>query len=135
MPVEIKPYPVEFTATLIAYLVLCIALGMWAKRRTTSLSEFFVMGGTAGSIAMGLSYMATQYSMSTFMGVPGYVYAIGWAGLAISCVNAGLGLMIPGLLVGRRVLSLGRKLGFLTMTDYLGHRYHSNLIRGIVAIL
>lgn len=135
MPVEIKPYPVEFTATLIAYLVLCIALGMWAKRRTTSLREFFVMGGTAGSIAMGLSYMATQYSMSTFMGVPGYVYAIGWAGLAISCVNAGLGLMIPGLLVGRRVLSLGKKLGFLTMTDYLGHRYHSNLIRGIVAIL
>ncbi len=56
-------------------------LGKISYDRSKSLNEFFVMGGAAGMIMGGIGYFATQYSMSTFQGVPGTVYTVGWPGL------------------------------------------------------
>lgn len=84
----INPTPGPFYFTLSLYLVGMALIGWYASRKTTSLSEFFVMNAKAGAIISGLAYFSTQYSMSTFMGVPGTCYKVGFAGLAVS---------VPGL--------------------------------------
>lgn len=137
MPAElqIRPIPGVFAITVGAYVALVVYLGYISYKKTVSLSEFFVMGGTAGIILGGLGYFATQYSMSTFMGVPGTIYRVGWAGLAVSVPTAAFSLLVPGFLVGHRLLYLGHKYGFLTLSDYFGDRYRSDVLRAISAIL
>ena len=86
----------------------------------------------------GLAYFSTQYSMSTFMGVPGSIYHVGYAGMSVSVPGIAFSMVIPALLVGRRLIKLGHRYKMLTMADYLADRYESTkkvAIRGLLAIL
>ena len=60
------------------------------------------MSGKAGALLSGLAYFSTQYSMSTFMGVPGTIYKVGYAGMSVSVPGIAFSMVIPALLDGRR---------------------------------
>jgi len=130
----IIPIPFVFTLVLIIYLVLVMYLGKISYDRSKSLNEFFVMGGAAGMIMGGIGYFATQYSMSTFQGVPGTIYTVGWPGLAVSVPTASFSLLVPAFLVGSKLMKLGHKYGYLTMADYLEDRFQSKALRGLSAL-
>jgi len=132
---EFTPPTAEFIAMITLYISVCLFIGYLAHKKTKTLADFFIMGGTGGAIVTGLGYFTTQISASTYMGCPGYVYRYGLVGL-ISVIIPGtvLGLVIPGFLVGRRVVELKKKLGYLTFPDLLADRYYSNIIRLIAAI-
>ena len=121
----IAPTPVPFFVTLALYFVVMGGIGWYAARDTTSVKDFFVLGGKAGAVVSGIAYFATQYSMSTFMGVPAVAYANGYAGLTISVPGLAFSMIIPALLVGRKLMQLSHTHGLLTMTDYLVSRYDS----------
>ncbi len=70
----VAPTPVPFFIMVGLYLVSMAVIGIYAAKKTTNLREFFVMNAKAGAILSGLAYFSTQYSMSTFMGVPGTCY-------------------------------------------------------------
>ena len=74
-------------------------------------------------------------TMSTFMGVPGSIYHVGYAGMSVSVPGIAFSMVIPALLVGRRLIKLGHRYKMLTMADYLADRYESTAIRGLLAIL
>ena len=42
-------------SSLVVYLVLCIAVGIWAMRRTKSAGDFFVAGRSLGPAVVGLA--------------------------------------------------------------------------------
>lgn len=71
----IQPTPGPFFATLTLYFIILAGIGWYAARNTHNLKDFFVLGGKAGAVVSGIAYFATQYSMSTFMGVPAVAYA------------------------------------------------------------
>ena len=121
----IAPTPVPFFVTLALYFVVIGGIGWYAARNTKNLKDFFVLGGKAGAVVSGIAYFATQYSMSTFMGVPAVAYANGYAGLTISVPGLAFSMIIPALLVGRKLMQLSHTHGLLTMTDYLVSRYDS----------
>lgn len=131
----IVPAQGTFFLVLGGYFVIMAAIGYFSARRTDSLREFFVMGGKAGAIVSGIAYFTTQYSMSTFMGVPAACYRQGYPGLTISVPGLVFSMIIPALVVGRKLIRLGHRNGFLTMADYLGDRYESDAIRSLQAIL
>lgn len=131
----IRPIPGVFYTVLLGYFVLMAFIGYISARKTTTLKDFFVMSGKAGAIVSGFAYFATQYSMSTFMGVPATCYRVGFAGLTVSVPGLVFSMIIPALLVGRKMISLGHHHGFLTLADYLGDRYESNNLRILQALL
>lgn len=131
----ITPTPVPFLITIFVYFVIIAAIGYVAAKQTKNMKEFLVMGGKAGAIVSGIAYFATQYSMSTFMGVPAIAYREGFAGMSISVPGIAFSMLIPALLVGRKLMQLSRKNSFFTMTDYLADRYQSNAVRVTHAIL
>ncbi len=131
----ISPAPVPFYTVLAVYFVILGAIGYYATKATKNLKDFFVMSGKAGAIVSGLAYFSTQYSMSTFMGCPATCYKVGFAGLTISVPGLVFSMIIPALLVGRKLIKLGHNYGFLTMADYLGDRYESNGIRSLHALM
>lgn len=124
-----------FLIVMFLYIGFMIGIGIYAQRRTQSLSDFLTMSGKAGAVLSGLAYFATQYSMSTFMGVPGTIYSVGYAGMTVSVPGIVFSMMIPALLVGRRLIRMGHKYGMLTMADYLSDRYESTSIRGLLAVI
>lgn len=132
---SVQATPLPFYTMLALYLIGIAYIGWYASKKTTSLSEFFVMNAKAGALVSGLAYFATQYSMSTFMGVPGTIYNVGYAGLAVSVPGLVFSMIIPAILIGRKLIVMGRKFNLLTMADYLADRYGSNTIRILLAIL
>lgn len=131
----IRSIPLVFTAVIVLYFIFLMYLGKMSYNKSKSLSDFFVMGGSAGMLVGGVGYFATQYSMSTFQGVPGSIYNAGWMGLAVTVPTAAFSLLIPALLAGFRLMDLGRKYGYLTLGDYFEDRFDSKMLRSISAIL
>lgn len=131
----IRPIPLVFFSVLAFYFVLMAAIGWVCSKKTDSLKEFFVMSGSAGALISGFAYFATQYSMSTFMGVPATCYQVGFAGLSVSVPGLVFSMIIPALIVGRVLMKLGHKYGFLTLSDYLVDRYESPALGGLQALL
>ncbi len=131
----LAPTPAPFLITTGIYFFIIAAIGYVAARQTKNMKDFLVMGGKAGAIVSGIAYFATQYSMSTFMGVPAIAYNNGFAGMSITVPGVAFSMLIPALLVGRKLMQLGRRNNFMTMTDYLADRYQSSSIRAIHAVV
>jgi sodium/pantothenate symporter len=131
----IVPRPGIFFLVLGGYFVVMALIGYYSARKTDSLKEFFVMGGKAGAIVSGVAYFSTQYSMSTFMGVPAACYLQGYPGLTVSVPGLVFSMIIPALVVGRKLIRLGHKYDLLTIADYLSDRYESDALRSLQAIL
>ncbi|MFK3694044.1 sodium:solute symporter family transporter [Serratia bockelmannii] len=131
----LQPEPVSFYTTLSLFLLLLGGIGWYAARATKSLSDFLVMGGKAGAVVGGFAYFASQYSMSTFMGVPAMTYSTGFAGMSVSVPGLAFSMLIPALFVGRKLMLMGRRYNLMTMSDYLSDRYESNAIRGVHAVM
>lgn len=131
----ITPTPGPFLITIFVYFLIIAAIGYIAAKQTKNMKDFLVMGGKAGAIVSGIAYFATQYSMSTFMGVPAIAYREGFAGMSISVPGVAFSMIIPALFVGRKLMQLSKNNNFLTMTDYLADRYQSNVVRVTHAVL
>lgn len=110
-------------------------IGWYAGRKTNSIGDFFVLSGKAGVLVSGIAYFSTQFSMGTFLGTPGTIYGVGYAGMAISVPGAVFCMILPALLIGRKLITLGHKYGFLTMADYLTDRYHSKNMSGVLGVM
>lgn len=131
----IQPSPIPFYTVLAIYLGLMAIIGWYASRGTKNLGDYFVLSGKAGVIVSGIAYFSTQFSMGTFLGTPGTIYGVGYAGLAISVPGAVFCMIIPALLIGRKLVTLGHEYGFLTMADYLSDRYHSPAMSGVLGVM
>ena len=131
----IQPAPIPFYTVLVLYLGIMAFIGCYAGRKTNSIGDFFVLSGKAGVLVSGIAYFSTQFSMGTFLGTPGTIYGVGYAGMAISVPGAVFCMILPALLIGRKLITLGHKYGFLTMADYLTDRYHSKNMSGVLGVM
>ena len=131
----IQPSPIPFYTVLVLYLGIMAFIGWYAGCKTNSIGDFFVLSGKAGVVVSGIAYFSTQFSMGTFLGTPGTIYGVGYAGMAISVPGAVFCMILPALLIGRKLITLGHKYGFLTMADYLTDRYHSKKMSGVLGVM
>ncbi len=131
----IQPAPIPFYTVLVLYLGIMAFIGWYAGRKTNNIGDFFVLSGKAGVVVSGIAYFSTQFSMGTFLGTPGTIYGVGYAGMAISGPGAVFCMILPALLIGRKLITLGHKYGFLTMADYLTDRYHSKNMSGVLGVM
>ena len=131
----IQPAPIPFYTVLVLYLGIMAFIGWYAGRKTNNIGDFFVLSGKAGVVVSGIAYFSTQFSMGTFLGTPGTIYRVGYAGMAISVPGAVFCMILPALLIGRKLITLGHKYGFLTMADYLTDRYHSKNMSGVLGVM
>lgn len=132
---QTSEFILPFFIILAIYLIILGFIGYYASRNTKTLADFFVLSGKAGAIVSGFAYFASQYSISTFMGVPAITFATGFAGMSVSIPGIAFSMIIPALFVGRKLLLMRKKFGYLTMSDYLEDRYESKILKLIHAVL
>ncbi|MFC6768535.1 sodium:solute symporter family protein [Natrinema soli] len=121
-------------AFLAMYLVMIAGLGYWGWQKTTSQDDYATARGGFGFLALGFAYAATVASGSTFMGMPGMAYDMGFkAGYyaLIYPIGAYLGMM----LVARITKKVGDEAGSQSIPDFLGDRFRSPTLRLLASFI
>ena len=116
-----------------AYLAFCVAVGLWAMRRTRSASDFFVAGRSLGPFVVAMAIFSSTLSGFGFVGGPGLVYATGVSSLwmvAVSAIGYGVGFW----LVAKRIRMVTEVRGCLSLPDVVAARYNSESARFLTAL-
>ncbi len=124
------------TITFILYLMLMLAIGIVAYRRTQDLSDYILGGRNLGPIPSALSAGASDMSGWLLMGLPGYAMA---AGLGSVWLAGGLlvGTWLNWLLIAQRLRVYSQRAeDALTLPAFFEKRFEdsSHSLRVISAI-
>jgi Na+/proline symporter len=116
--------------TLLVYGIILFAIGVWTLRRARSEESFLLGERNLGPVVSGLAYAASSSSAWVLLGFSGFVYVAGQSAL----------WMVPGILAGYAAVwlwaghalqSSSRKLGHLTLTDFLSEDASPGTARAI----
>lgn len=120
-------------AFLVGYVLLMIGLGYRGYRQTDTQDDYATARGGFGFILLSLAYAATAASGSTFMGMPGMAYDMGFK-VGYYAILFPIGTYIGMLLVARITKKVGDQFGSQSVPDFLGDRYQSPLLRVLAAL-
>ncbi|GAB3043835.1 sodium:solute symporter family protein [Virgibacillus ainsalahensis] len=110
------------------FLIVMLVLGFVSARKTKSVSDFATGGGNLGPYVLGLSFAATYLSAATFLGYPGWTHDWGLSNLWLFLAMIGGG-PIGVLMVAKKVRKLNTEQKSLSLPDWLGDFYNSDILR------
>lgn len=117
------------TALFILFLALFagvfIILGYLGYRKTKTAKDYFIAGGTMGSVLVAFSYGATFISAVALIGFAGIASLYGYSLLWLAFLNIFVGIFIAFVFYGIRTRRLGLKLGAFTLPELIGKRFSS----------
>ncbi len=115
------------------YLLVVLAIGVWAVRRTRDARDFFIAGQGIGLIVTGLATMSAAFSGFVFIGGPGLTYRMGLASLFI-CLPVSFTAALTCWVVAKRLRLLSEVREVLTVPDAIYCRYGSRKASGLAAV-
>lgn len=113
---------------LVFFVGLFITMGFIGMRKTKGADDFAVARSSYGPWVLGLAFVATVASGSTFLGMPGLAYSKGFASLWYPIVYP-LGIYLGMLMAAKLVKTMGDKFGNRTIPEFVGQRYDSDFLR------
>lgn len=114
---------------LITYLILIVAVGLYASRRAQSAKGFFLADRSLGGFALTATITATVVGGSATMATAALIYRLGLPGLWLD-IGGAAGLIILGFTLAKMV----RKTGLFTLPEITGYLF-DNKTRFAAAIL
>ncbi|SFR49037.1 sodium/proline symporter [Marinobacter daqiaonensis] len=127
---------VGVTVTFVLYILLMLAIGYVAYKRTSNLSDYILGGRSLGPLPSALSAGASDMSGWLLLGLPGYAYAAGYEAIWIA-VGLLAGTWLNWLFVARRLRTYSLAAGdSLTIPSYFENRFNdtSRILRVVCAI-
>jgi SSS family transporter len=118
---------------VVAYLVLCFLIGIWAMRRTHDSADFFLAGRDLGPLVVVLATISSVMSGFGFVGGPGLVFESGTSSFWI-VFAASFGMPFVVTLVGKRLRLLAESGDILTLPDAVAARYGGRAPRAMMAV-
>ncbi|MEA3372468.1 MAG: sodium:solute symporter family protein [Campylobacterota bacterium] len=120
---------------LLGYLASMILVGVAGKlaSKESSMKDFYLGGAGFGVTILFLTMYATQYSGNSLIGFAGSSYRSGWFFLV--AVTFMIAIVGGYLLYAPRLYPLARKHGFITIGDYIQHRYNHQLLTYIIVAI
>ncbi|SEJ72069.1 sodium/proline symporter [Bhargavaea ginsengi] len=111
-----------------AFLAIMLVLGYIGTKKTKNIRDFAIGGGRLGPVVLGLSFAATYLSAATFLGYPGWSHEWGLTNLWLMLAMIGGGA-IGVLMVAKKIRKLNEEQKSLSLPDWLGDYYNSDLLR------
>ena len=120
---------------LLLYLVSLIGVGIIGllKSKESSMQDFYLGGTGFGVTILFLTMYATQYSGNSLIGFAGSAYRNGWFFL----VSVTFMIAIVGgyMLYAPKLYLLSKQHRFITIGDYIRHRYEHRLLTNIIVFI
>jgi SSS family solute:Na+ symporter len=131
--------PVNGTALAVFILLFAVVTVMgfmasrWRRAEAESLEEWGLGGRGFGSVTTFFLLGGDCYSATTFVAVPGAMYATGAVNGYFVVLFTALAFVVV-FAVYPRLWSVARVHGFITMADYVQARYDSKLLSLVIAL-
>ena len=118
-----------------AYLMSLLLIGVVGRlaRKEDSLADFYLSGRGMGLFVLFLTLYATQYSGNTLIGMAGKSYRQGYAFLV--SVTFMMSVIGAYLIYAPKLHRLSKKNKFITVGDYIEHRYQSPVLTIFITIV
>jgi len=112
------------TGIIFAYLVMMIAIGIYASRHQDSVEDYFVAGGKLGSVSIACLWLASWVGGAAIVGGTTKAFEFGISGgWYTTCMM--IGCLLFGILFAARVKQNGNEHQLLTYPDFIETRYDS----------
>ena len=104
---------------VILYLLVTIAIGLWAAKRVKNTADFAIAGRHLPLVMIVTTTFATWFGSETVLGIPAKFVQTGLNGVVEDPFGAGSCLILVGLFFAARLY----KMTLLTISDYYRERY------------
>jgi SSS family solute:Na+ symporter len=118
-----------------AYLIFLAVAGIYAKRKTKTLTDFMVAGRSIGPLLLGISFGVTYFSAVMVVGGGEYSWNWGLATLWIAGLNVLVGVVATFIFFGKRTRALGEHFDCMTVPQLLGRRYQDTRVQTFSAVV
>ena len=121
---------------MMAMLAVSIYLRNAAAKKSSGnfLNEYFTGSRRLGGFVLAMTTVATYSSVSSFVGGPGQAWDIGFGWIYMSVVQVTALFLVLGIL-GKKMAIVSRKIDAVTVIDVIRHRYQSDLLANLSAII
>lgn len=121
---------------LIGYLVVMIGIGIYCKKKTTSVSEFVLGGRSLGPWFTAFAYGTSYFSAVVFIGYAGqFGWQYGIASTWIGIGNAIIGSLLAWAVLGKRTRIMTKHLEATTMPEFFERRFGSKKLKICAALI
>jgi SSS family solute:Na+ symporter len=104
---------------VIAYLLVTIAIGLWAAKRVKNTADFAIAGRHLPLVMIITTTFATWFGSETVLGIPARFVQGGLSGVVEDPFGAGTCLILVGLFFAAKLY----RMTLLTISDYYRERY------------
>ncbi|MBP1561544.1 MAG: sodium/solute symporter [Oscillospiraceae bacterium] len=121
---------------LAVYLLVMLGIGVYCRRKTSSVSDFVLGGRSLGGWFTAFAYGTSYFSAVVFIGYAGqfgwsYGVSAAWIGIG----NAVLGSMLAWMILGKRTRIMSKQLNASTMPEFFEKRYNSKSLKIVSAVI
>lgn len=121
---------------LILFFAVMIAVGIYARRHTSSVDGFVLGGRSVGPWLTAFAYGTSYFSAVVFVGYAGqFGWKYGLSSTWIGIGNAVIGSLLAWVVLGRRTKVMTQHLGSRTMPDFFGNRYGSRALKIAASVI
>jgi SSS family solute:Na+ symporter len=116
------------------YFLGMLAIGAWASKKIKNTEDYLVAGRSLGFWVFVLLMIGTVCSGMSLLGVSGLGYKVGWPTIWEQIfVPLSIGFCV--IFFGVKLHNVARTSGYMTVQDYLAHRYESPVaLRSLAAV-
>ena len=119
---------------VVIYMILCIAVGIWAMRRTKSTKDFFMAGRDLGVMVTALAVFSSTLSGFGFVGGPGLIYRMGTSSMwMIICSTIGFSMSF--FVLSKRLRLFAELRNSISLPDAVAARYNSETARFLTGLV
>ena len=127
---------VLYIVILCAYILSMVLIAVLSKRKTTSLSSFYLADRGVGAWMSAFAYGTTYFSSVIIIGYAGKLGAgFGLAAIWIGIGNAILGTLVPWLLFAKKTKLYTTEKNVATMSAFFEKRFDSKYMKLVSAII
>lgn len=122
------------------FMLLMLLVSLYVRNQSAKKSsggfirEYFIGSRSLGGFVLAMTTVATYSSVSSFVGGPGQAWSVGFGWVYMSVVQVTALFLVLGIL-GKKMAMAARRIDAVTVIDVIRHRYQSNALANLSAII
>jgi len=123
-------------AVVAVFVSVMIAVGVYSRRRTATVNDFFLGGRDVGPWLSAFAYGTTYFSAVLFVGYAGKIgFGFGLSSLWIAAGNALVGSLLAWLILAKPLRSMTARLDAMTVPAFVSRRFGSDRLKIAAALI